>query len=104
MSWGGNEATLVKKNTAFPSLGDDVSIVFLDHCQDGECTIVCTVRGLVCKVNDTEVGIESWTTHCDNAPHNRTRFHIVRSTIIKIITKKEVSQYEPPRQTANRKK
>jgi hypothetical protein len=94
----------VKKNTAFPSLGDDVSIVFLDHCQDGECTIVCTARGIICKVNDTEVGIESWTTHCDNAPHNRTRFHIVRSTIIKIITKKEVSQYEPPRQTANRKK
>ena len=94
----------MKKITAFPSLGADVSIVFLDHCQDGECTIVCTVRGTICKINETEVGIESWTTHGDNDAHNRTRFHIVRSTILRIITKKEVSQYEPPRQTENRKK
>ena len=89
----------MKTTSIFPSVGDDVSVQFLDHCQDGEAAILCTVRGILVKVNDTEIGIESWTTHCDNSPHNRTRFSIVRSTIIKIVIKKEILKYEPPKAT-----
>ena len=94
----------MKTTSTFPSTGDDVSVQFLDHCQDGESAILCTVRGLLVKVNDTEIGIESWTTHCDNSQHNRTRFSIVRSTIINIVTKKEILKYEPARKNASGRK
>ena len=94
----------MKTTSTFPSTGDDVSVQFLDHCQDGESAILCTVRGLLVKINDTEIGIESWTTHCDNSQHNRTRFSIVRSTIINIITKKETLKYEPARKNASGRK
>ena len=94
----------MKTTSVFPSVGDDVSVQFLDHCQDGESAILCTVRGILVKVNETEIGIESWTTHCDNSPHNRTRFSIVRSTIIKIVTKKEILKYEPARKNASGRK
>lgn len=94
----------MKNTIRFPTIADDVSIVFLDHCQDGESSVLCTVRGVVFKVDETEIGIESWTTHEHNSPENRVRFVIVRSTIREIVTKKEVSLYVTPKKTKKRRK
>ena len=91
----------MRSSKTFPKLGEDVSITFIDHCQDGESVVHCTVRGVIVNITEIEICVESWTTHEDNSPHNRTRFCIVRSTITSIIIKEALKIYESPKKTTS---
>ena len=94
----------MNRTTVFPPVGSDVSVVFLDHCQDGERAVRCTVRGIIVRTTAREVLIESWTTHSANSQENRTRFSIVRSAIESMSIKIESERYEQKQPTANKDK
>lgn len=94
----------MNRTTVFPPVGSDVSVVFLDHCQDGERAVRCTVRGIIVRTTAREVVIESWTTHNANSQENRTRFSIVRSAIESISVKAEAAVYEQQQSTTNKNK
>ena len=94
----------MNRTTVFPPVGSDVSVVFLDHCQDGERAVRCTVRGIIVRTTAREVLIESWTTHSANSQENRTRFSIVRSAIVSMSIKTESERYEQKQPTANKDK
>ena len=94
----------MNRTTVFPPVGSDVSVVFLDHCQDGERAVRCTVRGIIVRTTAREVLIESWTTHSANSQENRTRFSIVRSAIESMSIKTESERYEQKQPTADEDK
>ena len=94
----------MNRTTVFPPVGSDVSVVFLDHCQDGERAVRCTGRGIIVRTTAREVLIESWTTHSANSQENRTRFSIVRSAIESMSIKTESERYEQKQPTANKDK
>ena len=94
----------MNRTTVFPPVGSDVSVVFLDHCQDCERAVRCTVRGIIVRTTAKEVVVESWTTHSANSQENRTRFSIVRSAIESMSVKIEAERYEQKQPTANKDK
>lgn len=64
--------------------GSDVRVWFLDHVEDHDEAVMCKLLGEVIKFTDTDVTIDAWVTMGHDTEHNRKRYTLVRSAILRI--------------------
>ena len=67
-----------------PTKGDVVACTFLDHVEDGDYPIQCTVYGELVKDDNLFITVRSWSVQDPDADQecNRKDWCIVRSAII----------------------
>ena len=71
-----------------PKRADVVAITFLDHCEDSDRPIRCTVSGRVLYKRPTYWVVESWIAHMGSGKDrdcNNKRFTILSAIVEKVV-------------------
>jgi hypothetical protein len=78
--------------SARPRKGQIVCITFLDHVEDGDEAMECTVYGRLHKTTRIEYLVDSWTCK-DPEVHeeNKKRFVILKKVVLSIKILKEIN-------------
>lgn len=75
-----------KTRKAAPRKGQTVRVTFLDHVEDGDELMECTVYGRLAKTTKQEYQVDSW---CCKDPecheNNKKRFTLLRKAVLEIV-------------------